>query len=738
MKRLLTALCAVVLATGGFGSAQDRPAAQPPAAPGQGRPGQAPGVTFKVQIDYVDVDVVVTDAQGRFVNNLKKEDFQVFEDGKPQTVAIFAPVDLVIERPVQPLFASTPIEPDVKTNDRDFDGRVYVIVLDDLHTTMLRTGRVRAAARRFIERYVGANDLVAVVHTSGRADAGQEFTNSRRLLLAAVDKFMPRKLRSSVAERIDEYNRQRGTRPPGEGSQNDPIRDPLDFERGYYARMTLETLQHVADAVAGIRGRRKAVLFISEGIDYNITNPFEFRDATTIVDETRETLKAATRGNVSFYTIDPRGLTSGAEEEMDIVGGYPEDPTLGLTPSELRQELQRSQDSLRTLAEETGGFAAVNANDYTDAFDRVVRENSTYYLLGYYPTNDRRDGRFRKIEVKMAGRPDLKVRARKGYVAERRKDKAARITDGADENIPAVLRDLQDSPVPVSGLRLSVTAAAFKWSPGAAPAAAPGARGAPKPPKGPAPTASVIVTVHAEGRDLQFPEKDGTHAGKLDVSVMAIDRDSKIRGGDRPTVDMKLRPQTYEGILRNGLATVSKIDLAPGRYQLRIAARESANGRAGSVHYDLEVPDFANQPISMSGLALTSSRGARTMTVDTSKEVSKFLPLLPSVRREFGTDEVVGVFAEIYDNVTKPHGIDIATTLRADDGTTAFSSREERHTKELQGSRGGFGMVVEVPLAGIKPGLYILRVEARSRLDNTTVAREAPVTVVAVGPPPPR
>jgi VWFA-related protein len=731
MKRLLTGLCAIVLVAAGA------PRAQQPAAPG--RSGPQPGVTFKVQVDYVEVDVVVTDPQGRFVNTLKKEDFQVFEDGKPQNVSIFTPVDLIIERPVQPLFAATPIEPDVKTNDREFDGRVYVIVLDDLHTSLLRTARVKTAAKRFIERYVGANDLVAVIHTSGRADAGQEFTNSRRLLLAAVDKFMPRKLRSSVAERIDEYNRQRSIQPPpsgDSGGSRDPIRDPLDFERGYFARMTLETLQHVADAVAGVRGRRKAVLFISEGIDYNITNPFEFRDATTIIDETRQTLSAATRGNVSFYSIDPRGLATGTEEEIDSVAAYPEDPTLGLTQSELRNEMQRSQDSLRTLAEETGGFAAVNRNDYTDAFDRLVRENSTYYLLGYYPTNDRRDGRFRKIEVKIAGRPDLKVRARKGYVSERRKGRP-RVTEGADENIPAVLRDLQDSPVPVGGLRLSVTAAPFKWAPstGAGAAGKPGSR-APAAPKDPPPTASVVVTVHADGRDLQFPEKGGTHIGKLDVSVMALDRDAKIRGGDRPTVDMTLRPQTYEAIIRDGLATVSKIDLAAGRYQLRIAARESGTGRTGSVHYDLEVPDFAGQPISMSGLALTSSRAARTMTVDTSKQVKTFLPLLPSVRREFGTDEVVGVFAEIYDNVTRPHGIDISTTLRADDGTTAFTAREERHTKELQGSRGGFGTVVEVPLAGVKPGLYILRVEARSRLDNTTVTREAPIRIVAGSPPP--
>src|SRR5260221_375923 len=117
--------------------------------------------TFKLRVDYVEVDVVVTNRAGNLVRDLKKEDFQVLEDGKGQTITNFTHVDIPVERGDRPLFASDPIEPDVKTNEKPFDGRVYVMVIEDYHTRFGRTQRVNAAAKQFIERRFGANDLMA-------------------------------------------------------------------------------------------------------------------------------------------------------------------------------------------------------------------------------------------------------------------------------------------------------------------------------------------------------------------------------------------------------------------------------------------------------------------------------------------------------------------------------------------------------------------------------------------------
>src|SRR3954467_13502347 len=163
---------------------------------GQNPPADLQTPTFKVRVDYVEVDTVVVDRDGNFVRDLKQGDFQILEDGKPQTISTFSIVDMPVERYERPLYASEPIEPDVKTNERPFDGRVYVMVIDDLHTNFARTQRVPAAARKFIQEHLGANAVMAIVHTAGQANASQDLTNSKRFLLAAVDRSTGAKVRS--------------------------------------------------------------------------------------------------------------------------------------------------------------------------------------------------------------------------------------------------------------------------------------------------------------------------------------------------------------------------------------------------------------------------------------------------------------------------------------------------------------------------------------------------------------
>src|SRR5437870_7389393 len=147
MNKRLRLAALLVFSAGVALTAGQQPPAQPPSPPPQQ---QQP--TFKLRVDYVEVDVVVTDRQGNLVRDLKKEDFQVLEDGKPQSISAFSLVDIPIERAERPLFAASPIEPDVKTNERPFDGRVYVMVIDDLHTRAGRSIRVKLAAKQFIER----------------------------------------------------------------------------------------------------------------------------------------------------------------------------------------------------------------------------------------------------------------------------------------------------------------------------------------------------------------------------------------------------------------------------------------------------------------------------------------------------------------------------------------------------------------------------------------------------------
>ncbi len=521
-----------------------------------------PTPTFRADVEYVEVDVRVTDEQNRFVSNLQEEDFRIFEDGKPQAIANFALVELPRETDSRVGGA----EPDVVSNERPFVGRVYTMILDDLHTAPTRTPLVKAAARRFIERHLAPNDLMAIVHTAGRDRASQEFTSNKRLLLAAVDRFMGLKLESATLARNEEFLRGGGT-----------VGDPLDTERGFNARSTTRALRTVAEWLGGVRGRRKTILFISEGIDYDITDPFNNRSATTILDEMRGAIAAATRSNVSIYAIDPRGLTAGIDDLIgtSILGdqlpqtyqGGADSPSQpqsrpGISTRGLRSELQLSQDSLRTLADETNGFAVVSSNDFGSAFDRIVGDNSSYYVLAYYPPSNRRDGRFHRIEVRTS-RPDLRVRARRGYASPKGNPSTPSIANNGGAS-PVVLRAL-NSPLPTTGLTLRIFAAPFK---------------------GAAPNASVVMGVELRGRDLTL---DG--GKRVELSYVAIDASGQTRG-DTDFFTLTLPPDTKAHVEQTGIRVSRRFDLPAGRYQLRVAAHDMAGGRVGSVNYDLEVPEY--------------------------------------------------------------------------------------------------------------------------------------------------
>jgi VWFA-related protein len=680
---------------------------QPPAP-------QQPAGTFRAEINYVEVDARVLDAQGKFIPDLTAGDFQVLEEGKPQQVTAFSLVNIPVERRERPLFASKPIEPDVRTNVGSAEGRIYLIVLDTLHTNALRSQRIRLAARQFVERYIGANDIAAVVHTAGVSNANQDFTNSQRLLLRSIDRFMGRKLTSATLNKIDDVQRRAGSPLAG-----DPATDMDDRERGYNARGTLDTMRNLSQYLGNIRGRRKAMVFFSEGIDYNI---YDFMsspsggstEASAVMDANREMIAAATRANVAVYGVDPRGLGAGFED-LAAIQSFPDDTSLGLGQSALFNEVRLGQDSLRVMSEETGGFAVVNRNDFTTAFQRIVDDNSSYYLLGYYSTNDKRDGRYRKIEVKLNNKPGLAVRARKGYVAAR--GRAPEPKPATANSASAELREALDSPLPVAGLPLGMTAVVFK---------------------GPAPKGSVVLSTIVGGTAIPFAEAGGMFKNDLEVLASATDDKGKTFWSDRQTVNLNMKPDTANRVKATGFRVIQSMDLAPGRYQLRVAVREGNTKKAGSVTFDLDVPEFTKGPLTMSSLALTSAMSGVAPTIRPKDPLEKLLPGPLSSYREFNVADEIAFFAEVYDNIKPSHKVEITATVKAEGGQTVFQTREERNSSELAGSGGGYGFQARVPLKAITPGLYVLRVEAIAQIgDRNTTSQETVFRVLPMADPKP-
>jgi VWFA-related protein len=652
--------------------------------------------TFRAGVEIVELDAVVTDAAGNPVTDLTIDDFEVLEGGKPQPITTFSLVNIPIERAERALFTPDAIEPDVKGN-QDTDGRVYLIVLDDVEPAYAL--RARQFLRRFIENHFAANDLAAVTDIGRGVAASQDFTSSRRLLLNAIDR----------------YSGGFTPTPATDGNTAMPQPDPRDrsgaqlptqsgiTEASFELRQRMRAFKDVTEFLAGVRGRRKAMLLISTGsgmvdmlnvVDYSGgTMPLALADA-------HAAMQAATRGNVSIYPIDPRGLSleGGAETESS--------PTN-------EQLQQRAADGLttvsnmRAMASVTGGFAFVNQNRFDQAFERIVRENSAYYILGFSPTNTRRDGRYRRVQVRVK-RPGLQVRSREGYVAPTGRAPAPPAERPANALAVPVAEALA-SPTPNAGVPMTAFAAPYK--------------GADR-------DASVVIVASIDPSALGLVNKDGVMTGQLEIATYAGSANRKRFPGDRHVISLALQPDTYERARREGFRVVTEMRLPQGRYQLRVAAGNRGD-KAGSVLYDLDVPDFSKGLV-MSGVAMTSASSATAPVARAKDPLREFLPAAATTAREFASSDSLMLFAEVYDNekTATPHTVELTATLRADDGRVMKTVTEQRSSTELQGSAGGYGFRPELVLAGTEPGIYVVRVEARVNAGaRPTVSRDIQIRI---------
>jgi len=367
--------------------------------------------TFRVAIDLVTTDVIARDESGQFVSDIKKDEFRIFEDDVQQEVASLVLVHggRVLNQLLPPA-ASAPegiiLPPSRPSNDAA--GRIFLFFVDDLHLDFRNTAHIRSLFKKIGEELLHEGDMFGVVST-GTSSISIDLTYDRRRLEEATKRIAGGALRPS--EII-----QGGQGPDGPS------------ELRYRAHVAFSTANDIVRNLEQIHNRRKAVIYVSNGYDLN---PFEgarygdpniigqtrnnygmeydpftrqsqrFADAD-LIRELAELTRAANRANATLYTIDPRGLIAGSEIDEQV------------DPSEWNNFVRKSQESLRVLAEQTGGFAVVNQNDFTKALQRIDSETSDYYVLGYYSSNPDPLRRTRKLEVKTT-RAGVDIWSRKQY-----------------------------------------------------------------------------------------------------------------------------------------------------------------------------------------------------------------------------------------------------------------------------------------------------------------------------------
>jgi len=389
------------------------PATQQPATPAAPtQDGAQP--TFRVNIDLVTMDAIVRNPQDQFVADLTKDDFQILEDGVPQDVSSFTlvhggRVHNLLAPPPPPAQEGVILPPSRPRNDTT--GRIFLIIVDDLHLDFRNTGRIRDLFKRISRDLIHEGDMFSIVST-GPSSLAIDPTYDRKVLDESIKKIT------------------------GNGLKPEDIIQGAESSQGptevrYRTQVAFSTAYDMLRQLEKITNRRKAVVWVSNGYDFN---PFaesrlgedpvfggrmgqtreegqqinqqynqgqQFADAD-LARELAEVTRTANRANATLYTIDPRGLVAGADLDVQM------------DPVEYGNYVRKTQDSLRVLADETGGIAVVNQNDFTKALKRIDAETSDYYVLGYYSTNPDPLKRTRKVEVKV-NKPGLNVISRTSY-----------------------------------------------------------------------------------------------------------------------------------------------------------------------------------------------------------------------------------------------------------------------------------------------------------------------------------
>src|SRR5262245_15004817 len=380
--------------------------------------------TFRVSVDAVTMDVIVKDEAGRFIPDLSKDDFEIYEDGIKQDVTSLTVISggratNVLEAPPALPPEGVILPPVRKVNDTS--GRVFLFFVDDLHLQFQQSGRVRNLFQKIAKELVHDGDLFGIV-SSGPSSIAQDMTYDKKRLDEAIKKMTGDGLKPS--EIINT------------GSGTEGI-----TELRHRAHVAFSTMLEAMDKLETVHNRRKALVWVSEGYDFNPfqdsrfglrdpSSPFLQNQSNTLhnnpsddtsdqqskttdpmIDQMKqsetfsdadlamdlgEVTRAANRANTTIYTIDPRGLIAGGDIDEQV------------DPTEWNNYIRKTQDSMRVLAEETGGLAVVNQNDFDKALKRIDAESSDYYVLGFVSNNPDPTHRRRQLSVKVT-RPRLTV-----------------------------------------------------------------------------------------------------------------------------------------------------------------------------------------------------------------------------------------------------------------------------------------------------------------------------------------
>jgi VWFA-related protein len=687
------------------------PAAQAPASQ-----------TFPTAVELVTVDVTVVDRKGKAMPGLDREDFVVTENGTPQAITSFEAV-AVPEPPAGAGSRPTRLAPtssNLVVEPRR--SRTFVVVFDDIHLSPAQALRAKGAVAEFLRSGVAEGDRVVLVATGGGAWWNARMPEGREQILGILKRLdgryipdsSPDRLTEYEAMRIEEYQDQqvadkvqrRFDNYGAQGSQQDPRGvkpgDAYTSAPGIFSdlirsraqevhnlatsrnKITLKVMTRAVEALAGTKGR-KAMILVSQGFVYDIQ-----------LDEMKKLVEASTRANVPVYFIDTRGLQALPEAFTAAFGR----PLEAQDTVAVLADITLDAAGAEAISLDTGGFVVKNSNDLAGGISRVSSESRVYYLLGYNPTDLRRDGKFRKIEVKLGSGKGkgLTVRSRRGYYAPRDGEAGA----GPKSNTDPVIAQALDSPFEVADVPLRVTSYVFD--------------------EVMLNQVSVTLATEIDVRNLDFREEGGVANDALAFLIEAQHRETGEYYRYDQKIELALQPATRERLERTWYPVVREFTLPPGGYQAKIVVRDLNSGRVGTVIHEFEVPEAGTLRVSSPVLS---------DTVETGTDGAK-RPVL-TVRRSFAPGSVLYCQFSVYGAARDQNGslmprVTAGYEIRRANGSVFKRSRPTEITPT---SVGALLRLHGISLQGAAPGEYDLVLTIRDELAGKTIEVLEPFAVVA-------
>ncbi|MGC9969619.1 MAG: VWA domain-containing protein [Bryobacteraceae bacterium] len=673
--------------------------------------------TFNVTSQLVIVNVAVRDSSGRPIENLKASDFTLSEDDKPQKLSVFeyqklesaplppiAPTPALATRPAAPA-PKTPVREAISTSKpgqiRYKDRRLMVLFFDFSSMEQPEQIRAQKAATQFLQQQMTEADLVAIMAFSTQLQVLQDFTADREQLLQVIRGFHigeGSELAALGATDSDDAAQDTGAAFTA---------DDTEFNI-FNTDRKLSALESAAKMLASLP-EKKALVYFSSGVG---------KTGVENQSQLRATVNAAVRSNVSFYTIDARGLVA-TPAGGDATQASARGPAMysGAAQRSRAASFNDSQETLTTLAGDTGGKALLDSNDLTLGMRQAQESVSSYYILGYYSTNPALDGRYRRVKVQLASRLKAKLDYRSGYFAPKQ-FKEYNTSDKERQLEEALL--LGD---PITDLSLALEVNYFRLA---------------------RDRYFVPLAVKIPGSELELARKGGNESTVLDFIGQVRDARGRIAGTVRDSIEVKLKGENLGQLGKRFLEYGGGFTLMPGEYTLKFLCRENATGKMGTFETKFTVPDVVaeQKSLRLSSVVWANQREPLSAAVGSAERNKKLLAddplvkdgykLVPSITKVYRKDQDLYVFFEVYDPGAEPSlkTADISASVSFFRGKLQAFQSEPLRLTETPAKGNVVGVHFRIPLATFAPGPYTCQVNVIDELGKKFAFRRAPMVLL--------